>query len=245
MMTFEEIIAKLPNPYFQDDAVVIYCADNRDILPLIPDKSVDLVLTDPPYGIGLEYGSFEDTPENVKQLVNQVIPESIRIAKRVLLTCATRQQSFYPAPDWVLCWLNRAGAYPNPWGFTCWQPILAYGSDPYLENRMGSRSDVIEHSERAPKNGHPCPKPVNFWKLLITRGSVKDTDILLDPFLGSGTSVMASKHLGRKCIGIEIEEKYCEIAAKRCSQSVMNFGVEMKSKELNLNNPHHALLNVP
>ncbi len=213
---------ELPDkPYYQDDAVVIYHADCRDILPLIPDKSIDLVLTDPPYGVGLDYASFNDTPEEVRGLVKVVIPECIRIAKRVLLTCGTRQQGFYPSPDWVLCWLNRAGSYPNPWGFTCWQPILAYGKDPYLENRMRSRSDVIEHNETAPRLDHPCPKPVNFWKKLITRGSVLSTDIILDPLLGSGTTVMAAKHLNRKCIGIEIEEKYCEIAAKRCSQSVM------------------------
>ena len=212
---------ELPPAYYQDESVYIINADCRDVLPLIPDKSIDLVLTDPPYGVGVDYGSFIDTPGQVKELVGEVIPECIRIAKRVLLTCATRQQSFYPPPDWVLCWLNRAGAFPNPWGFTCWQPILAYGKDPYLENRMGSRSDVIEHSETAPSNGHPCPKPEKFWKLLITRGSVKHDDLILDPFLGSGTTVMAAKHLNRKCIGIEIEEKYCEIAAKRCSQSVM------------------------
>ena len=64
---------------------------------------------------------------------------------------------------------------------------------------------------------HPCPKLAEFWILLIA----KDVEIVLDPFLGSGTTAYCAKKLGRKCIGIEIEEKYCEIAARRCSQSVM------------------------
>ena len=211
-------------PYYSEDGVTIFNADCRDWLMCAPScYSVDLVLTDPPYGIGVEYGKFSDTPEHVAALVSEAVPIFTRKAKRVLLTCGTRQIGLYPAPDWILCWLNRAGAYRNPWGFTCWQPILAYGSDPYLENRMGSRPDVIEHSESAAENGHPCPKPLGFWKRLLLRGSVKETDIVLDPMMGSGTTLRAAKDLGRRAIGIEIEEKYCEIAAKRLSQKVLNF----------------------
>lgn len=111
----------------------------------------------------------------------------------------------------------------NPWGFTCWQPILAYGSDPYLANNMGSRPDIIEHSETSEKNGHPCPKPFAFWKKLLHRGSVKSTDTVIDPMMGSGTTLEAAKDMGLRAIGIEIEEKYCEIAAKRLSQEVLPF----------------------
>jgi len=210
-------------PYYQDKWVTIYHGDCREILPQL-DVKVDLVLTDPPYGIGLDYGSFADTPNNVRVLVGQVIPYCIKIAKRVVLTCATRQIHYYPEPTWILCWLNRAGAYCNPWGFTCWQPILCYGKDPYLENKLGSRSDVIEHTESAENNlGHPAVKPHNFWKLLLARCSVLQSDIVVDPFLGSGTTVQVAKELNRHSIGIEIEEKYCEIAARRCSQEVMEF----------------------
>ncbi len=72
------------------------------------------------------------------------------------------------------------------------------------------------------KPNHPSPKPVNVisWFLDCLGG-----DLILDPFLGSGTTAYCAKKLNRKCIGIEIEEKYCEIAAKRCSQSVMRLEV--------------------
>jgi len=103
--------------------------------------------------------------------------------------------------------------------------VLVYGKDPYLAKGLGARADYIEHNETSPDNGHPTPKPYNFWKLLLARCSVDMDDIILDPFMGSGTTIVVAKHLNRKCIGIEIEEKYCEIAAKRCSQSVMRLEV--------------------
>ena len=211
----------LPTPYYQDDWATIYCGDCREILPELPP--VDLVLTDPPYGIGLDYGSFDDTQDNVRALVSGVIPLCIKNASRVMLTCGTRQQHLYPIPTWILCWLNRAGAYCNPWGFTCWQPILVYGKDPYLSASKGSRPDVIEHSETSEKNGHPCPKPIGFWSKLLLRGSISTSDLILDPFMGSGTTLVAAKQLGRKSIGIEIEERYCEIAVKRLAQEQLPF----------------------
>ena len=211
-------------PYFEEDGITIYNARAEEWLDAVPECfAVDLVLTDPPYGVGENYASFEDTPENVQAVVKEVIPRSRKHCTRMLLTCGTRQIHFYPAPDWILCWLNRAGSGMNPWGFTCWQPVLAYGSDPYLENSLGSRPDVIEHSETSENWGHPCPKPLGFWKRLLERGSVKSDDVVLDPFMGSGTTLRACKDSGRRCVGLEIEEKYCEIAAKRLSQKVFQF----------------------
>jgi site-specific DNA-methyltransferase (adenine-specific) len=213
--------------YYEDSAVKIYHGDCREILPTLP--RVDLVLTDPPYGVGINYGVFDDTPRNVRRLVADVIPVCIEKSERTALSCATRQIHFYPEPSWILCWLNRAGSYANPWGFTCWQPILVYGSDPYLQNRMGSRADVIEHSETALNLGHPCPKPENFWRKLLARCSVRDSDTVLDPFMGSGTTLRAAKDLGRKAIGIEIEERYCEIAARRMEQEVLPLNAVQES----------------
>jgi site-specific DNA-methyltransferase (adenine-specific) len=67
---------------------------------------------------------------------------------------------------------------------------------------------------------HPCPKPLTLYRRLI-EAFTTPTDIVLDPFVGSGTTLVAAKDLGRRAIGIEIAERYCEIAAQRCSQEVL------------------------
>jgi len=208
------------NPYYQDDAVIIYNADCRETLPSLP--KVDLVLTDYPYGVGVDYGRYIDSPDNLKLLIADTLPLLRTKAKRILLTCGVPNMWMYPQPDWVIAWMIPAAVSTGKWGFISWSPILAYGNDPYLEMGLGRRPTTITMTEKANESGHPSPKPIKFWKLLLVRGSAKTDDIILDPFLGSGTTVEAAKALNRRCIGIEIEEKYCEIAAKRCCQTVMN-----------------------
>jgi site-specific DNA-methyltransferase (adenine-specific) len=211
-------------PYYQEDGQRIYHADVREWLASVPSCiEWDLTLTDPPYGIGEKYASFEDSKENLSRLVSDVIPLLFKHGKRALITPGNSNQWLYPAPTWTLAWVVPAGAGANPWGFTCWQPILAYGKDPYLADCLGRRPDIFIHTETSEDWGHPCAKPIGFWKKLLTRGSCKETDIIFDPFMGSGTTLVAAKDLGRKCIGVELEEKYCEIAAKRLSQKVFDF----------------------
>ena len=82
--------------------------------------------------------------------------------------------------------------------------------------------DSFMSTEAAEKNGHPCPKPIVQWKRLLNRCTIRG-ETTLDPFMGSGTTLVAAKQLGRKAIGIEIEEKYCEIAVKRLAQGVLDF----------------------
>ncbi len=95
----------------------------------------------------------------------------------------------------------------------------------YKDSSQFGLLEKIQNSPRpTAKNFHPTVKPLKLMSYLITLGS-RVGDIVLDPFLGSGTTAVACKQLNRKCIGIEIEEKYCEIAAKRCSQSVMRLDI--------------------
>jgi site-specific DNA-methyltransferase (adenine-specific) len=72
------------------------------------------------------------------------------------------------------------------------------------------------------ESGHPAEKPEKLVRRIITTSSVDG--IVLDPFLGSGTTAVAAKNAGLRCIGIEAEERYCEIAAKRLGQEVLDFG---------------------
>jgi site-specific DNA-methyltransferase (adenine-specific) len=99
---------------------------------------------------------------------------------------------------------------------------LYYGKDPYLATGKGRRPNGFTWNNATEENGHPCPKPLPVIKWIVSRVSLEG-ETIIDPFMGSGTTLRAAKDLGRKAIGIEIEERYCEIAAKRMSQEVMNF----------------------
>ena len=200
----------------------IYCGDCLELMKQIPDKSIDLVLTDPPYGLEINYNNYDDSDDKLKELINKFMPEVLRIGKRALITCGIKNVSLYPRPYWILAWIYKTTNTTGKWGFTQWQPILAYGKDPYLIYRMGRQKDVIE-ATGLEKNrfDFPCPKPLKFWTQLLLRGSPKKTDIILDPFLGSGTTAVACKQLKRNFIGIEISEKYCEIARQRLRQEIL------------------------
>ena len=113
-----------------------------------------------------------------------------------------------------------AGAGIGRWGFTCFHPVLLYGKRP----SSALYPCGIESFDTSEQNGHPCPKPLRWMKWAVALAS-KEDETILDPFMGSGTTLVAAKNLGRRAIGIEIDEKYCEIAAKRLSQEVFNFEV--------------------
>jgi len=209
----------LPTPYYQDSSITIYHGDCRDLLPRL--GKFDLVLTDYPYGIGEAYATFKDTADEVQNLIDSSIDLVIAAADCAFVSCGTKNIWRYPKADWMLCWYNPAGGYPGPFGFTCWHPILAYGRDPYLRESKGSRPDAVKRTQPSEKNGHPCPKPLEVWTWFLDRGTTAAGKTVIDPFMGSGTTLRAAKDLRRKAIGIEIEERYCEIAAKRLAQEVL------------------------
>ena len=219
-------------PYYDQDGITIYHGDCRDVLPSL-DVSGLVLVTDPPYGVGFvgkntkhttrredAYASFEDTPENIEAIIVPVVTELVASCKRAVLTPGIRNMFRYPKPDAVGTIFYPSGAGLSPWGFTCSQPIFYYGKDPYLATGQGHRPDSFSTTESAQDNGHPCPKPIKTMRWLVQKASLPG-DVILDPFMGSGTTLRAAKDLGRRAIGIEIEERYCEIAAKRLQQAVL------------------------
>lgn len=119
----------------------------------------------------------------------------------------------YPRPDWILCWHRPASTQRNGRikGFNNWEPIAVYGNS-------SIPNDTVSTPNTEHETGHESQKPIRLmtWLLNTLRG-----ETILDPFSGSGTTLRAAKDLGRKSIGIEIEERYCEIAAKRLAQEVL------------------------
>lgn len=212
--------------YYFDESCAIAHGDCREILPHLP--KVDLVLTDPPYGVSLgsrknnnrereAYASVFDE-ESIIDDVLRVLNLCMSSSDRIVLTPGVRNLFKYPNPQHVGSFYYPAGSGCNTWGFSCWQPILFYGKDPY--GGKGSKPDSYASTEAAEQNGHPCPKPIGQWKWLLSRASMPG-ETILDPFMGSGTTLRAAKDLGRKAIGIEIEEKYVKIAIERLRQEVM------------------------
>lgn len=201
----------------------LYLGDCLEIMPLLPN--VDAVVTDPPYGVGLgrdpshvignkPYSSFVDSEENAIAVGKAVVEwaGADGHAKRAIVTPGTRIAHLYPRPTEMGCIYFPAGAGFSRWGFTCSQPILYYGKDPYMPRNKKPNS--VECTEISDKNGHPCPKPTRLMQWLVNRASLPN-EMVLDPFMGSGTTGVACATLGRPFIGIELDPRYFDIACER------------------------------
>ena len=206
-------------PYYDDGTCVIYHADCRDVLPGL---TADLAFADPPYGVGLEYGHAytDDAGSGYSAFMGWVAAEIQRAAPIAFVTPGIRNLWRWPVPTWVIAWTKPGSTRRSDLGgFNEWEPVLMYGKR-RLYHDVRSLPTVANLSTNGATGDHPCPKPLRLLTWLIAEGS-DDGATVLDPFMGSGTTLRAAKDLGRKAIGIEIEERYCEIAAKRLAQEVL------------------------
>lgn len=187
---------------------------------LVPGHVIDVCLTDPPYGIGdshtekNNYATHDDTKENLSGLIEGFLPLARDACGVTVVTTGNMNHRMYPAPTWTMAWFVPAGTGRGPWGFCCWQPILCYGKDPKLAKGKGSHPDAIVHTETAEDFGHPCSKPIRFWTWLLLRVS-EPGDTVYDPFLGSGTTLVAAHAEGRVCYGLEIDPAYVDVCVER------------------------------
>jgi len=200
-----------------DGTVQLYLGDCLDVLPTL--DQVDAVVTDLPYGLNQPYEVYQDTQVNLRHLIQHGLPEMRKIANRVVFTCGITNVHLFPEPDWILCWAYSGGGSRGKWGFNVWQPLLAYGPDPYLQAGLGARPDLIYRTETSEDNGHPCPKPLGVWTKVVERCSL-ERHTVLDPFMGSGTTGVACVRTGRRFVGIEIDPTYFAIAVKRIQDAL-------------------------
>jgi len=238
---YEELGIK--NPFYGDDWVCILKGDCRDILPELPDNSADFVLTDPPYGIGFHSGHREVTyfdpvlndDKFPRQLLNDMLFDCYSKLKQETAICVFTQYQVYhkllPLVSDIfsfknlLVWVKNVGTGSGDieGNFDNKYELIVFATKGDFEIH-GTRPTNVITASRVDVNSmvHPTQKPAELIsKLILPTTEVNDT--ILDPFLGSGTTAYCAKKLNRKCIGIEIEEKYCEIAANRCRQTVMDF----------------------
>jgi site-specific DNA-methyltransferase (adenine-specific) len=255
------------NPYYQDDAVTIYNADCREILPSI-DK-VDMIFTDPPYGHNNNNGDLINNWEKALGLkilhgsqnaarpiandgkeANELVKWFFIEAKRLLIPgaccCCCCGGGGGPDPQfarWSL-WLDEQldfkqmvvwdkGPMGMGWHYRRSYETILVAQKPGAACKWYDTTNKIENIIRPGYNGigkiiptiedHPTPKPLALISHFIQLHSLPD-DLILDPFMGHGTTLRSAKDLGRKAIGIDLEERYCEIAAKRMQQEVLNLG---------------------
>lgn len=194
-------------PYYQHGGITIYHGNALEVLPTLPP--VDLVLTDPPYGLGkkLNGGSWGNASWDVRQ--PDVVCSLVDLAPRVVIWGG----NYYPLPP-SRCWLSwfKPDAPPSMANFE-----LAWTNFDQVSRQL-SHSIAATNGERV---GHPTQKPLRVIRWSIKQSGTSAGALILDPFLGSGTTLEAAKALGCNGIGIEIEERYCEIAARRLQQEVL------------------------
>jgi DNA modification methylase len=217
-------------PYYEDAAagIVIYHGRCEVIMPQL--EPVDLIVTDPPYGIG------EARKKNSSR------------------SCMAQSKDYGVAawddetpPEWVFGLMRSASKYQIVFGgnyfplppSSCWLVWdKVNGENDFADCELawtnlrkavrkiewrwhGMLQEDMRHKEY---RDHPTQKPVAVMKWAIAQAP-QDCRTVLDPFMGVGTTLVAAKQMGLRCTGIEREERYCEIAAKRLSQEVLDFGV--------------------
>jgi len=220
-------------PYYDHKGITIYHGDCRDVLPGL--GPVDHVICDPPYDEKTHRGARTcgrcDRP--IEMGFDPIDPadyvdELLRIsAGWVICFCSLEMLGEYKVQA-MYAWV-RAGFWRKPNGapqFTGDRPGqpgegIAIMHRPGKKRWNGGGRHAFWEIQTNQKNeNHPTEKPEALMRALI-QDFTKPGQLILDPFAGSGTTLRAAKDLGRKAIGIEIEEKYCEIAAKRLTQEVL------------------------
>ena len=199
-------------PYYEEDGITIYNADCRDVLPQL--EPVDLVLTDPPYGIQANkakaHSSIRDNANWPTGTWDNERPGKDTFDMFLLKSRAAAIwggnyfADLLPASSAWLCWRKPEAET----GFSLADIELCWTS--------GDFAARCKTYARRDGNLHPTQKPLALMKWAISFFSEAQT--ILDPFMGSGTTLVAAKALGLKAIGIEISKAYCDIAVERLRQ---------------------------
>ena len=219
-------------PYFQDEFVTLFHADCLEVTEWL---DADVLVTDPPYGMayrGMDnyVTGFETATKSlVAPISNDDKPE---VRDRALslwgnkpaIVFGTWRVSRPKKTKHRLIW-HKQGQAPGPvkMPFQLQDEEIYVWGDGFLSTSPPMRSVITTTEARSievSKIGHPTPKPIGLMEILIGRCP---SGTIADPFAGSGATLLAARNLGRQVIGVEVEEKYCELMAKRLSQQAFQF----------------------
>jgi len=209
-------------PYYEDGSVTIYHGDCREILA---DLRADVLVTDPPYGIRYSPSQNSAKAWGNKTFVGDTVvagddepfdPTPFLRFPTVVLFGANHYADRLPASASWFVWDKRDGMTSNDFA-DC---ELVWTNLPGVARLFRHQwNGALRASERGEARLHPTQKPLILMRWVLDKCPV---GTVLDPYMGSGTTLRGAKDLGRKAIGIEIDERYCEIAAKRCAQEVLD-----------------------
>lgn len=224
------------NLYYEENGITIYHGDCREVRPSLPSG---VTITDPPYNVGYHYESYYDrlSVSEYQDLIRTACaPPCVLIHyPEDLCAIAFTLQS---VPDEMVAWVYNSNTARQWRGIAWWgiKPDFRQAGQPYKNQSDKRISALIEQGKSArlydwweinqvknvgsEKTEHPCQIPQVVMERVLR---ITDCELVIDPFMGSGTTLDAAKNLGRKAIGIEIDERYCEIAANRLRQEVLAF----------------------
>ena len=227
-------------PYYEDGTVTIYHGDSRDIAPDLASESIDLLLTDPPYGMAFVSGWTLEKATVRSDGVRQ----GIRVARSVLNAL---EPSYAPGmhalvfchweswPDFydnlchlfqirnALIWSKTGGGMGDlRHEYAKDYEVILFGARSREREISGKRIGAVLEHKRVPSAARfvPFQKPVGLLRSFVDR-HCPPGGLVLDPFMGSGSSLIAAKQQGRSAIGIELEERLCEVAVERLSQQML------------------------
>ena len=218
-------------PYYQDDSVTLYLGDCLEVTEWL---AADVLVSDPPYGI--PGGRLSSHSGGVRPVHDDAQWDSLETRDAALALWGGKPSAVFGSPKMQQFAPPHRGV-PLIWdkgddpGMGDWK--WPFGANYELiwvsgENWNGIRRSSILRARRLTSDaatiGHPTPKPVSLMEVLL---SYAPPGVIADPFTGGGSTLVAARNLGRKAIGVELEERYCEIAARRLDQMCLDFTEEV------------------
>ena len=219
-------------PYYDHAGITIY---HGDCMKLLPNLQADICITDPPYSEKTHAGARSGNAVDEKMIHFSSITEDafdditqallVSVQRWIVMTCEWRHAALLEEkfPDSFIrngVWVKPNGApqFTGDRPGTGWEAVALLHRPGKKRWNGGGHHAVwtyaIEHG------AHPTQKPLPLIKRWVADFS-EPGETILDPFIGSGTTLVAAKNLGRKAIGIEIDERYCEMAARRLQQEML------------------------
>jgi hypothetical protein len=200
----------------------VACADATsaaDLEALVSGDACALLATDPPYNVGLDYSDETDdrkSSEDYREFTRRWFDMARGLTERQIVTPGCENLPLwlrlfdpYHVAPWVKTNAMTNGKVSRFW---CWEPVLFFG-EKWPRDRA---NDIFDFPAGTHKDtgGHPCPKPVRMWADLLMHYAAEGATIL-EPFLGSGTTLVAAEQVGRRCLGLDISPAYVDVALMR------------------------------